>query len=76
MIDVDVDLVWNTDCRTVAPEPKLGAEDKQEHQHDNDQQHDCEYTSTAASRLDYGRVLALNFVAIIGHWKLSLFTLL
>jgi hypothetical protein len=60
----------------VAPETKLGAEDKQKHQHDNDQQNDSKDTSAAASRLHHGRVLALNLVAIIGHWKLSLFTLL
>jgi hypothetical protein len=60
----------------MASKPKLGAEDKQKHQHDDNQQYDGKDTSTAASRLHHGRVLALNLVAIIGHWKLSLFTLL
>jgi len=71
VVDVDVDLVGNLDGRLVSAETELAAEQEQENQHDNNQQNDGENsaTTTAAGFHD-GR--ALHFIAIIGHWKLSL----
>src|SRR5690349_15164411 len=74
MVDVDVDLVGDVDVGRVPAQSKLATEDVQQHQNDDDQQHNGEYSAaaTASARLDYGRPLTLNIVAIVGHWKLSL----
>jgi hypothetical protein len=60
----------------VPAKAELSTEYVQKHEYDNDQQHDRENSAaTAATRLHHGRVFARHIIAIIGHWKLSLFTL-
>jgi hypothetical protein len=75
VVDVDVDRAW--DHRLAAAEAEIRAENVEQNQDDDDQQNDGkEAAATAAAGFDNGRVFAFHIVAIIGHWKLSLFCLL
>jgi hypothetical protein len=53
----------------------LTAEDIQHDQNHDDEEDDRENAASSATGLHYGRPLAVRIIAIIGHWKLSLFTL-
>src|SRR5262249_752492 len=76
VVYVDVDAVGDIDVGAVSTEAQLTAEKIQEDQDYDYQQDDREKAApSAASCLHHGRVLARHVIAIIGHWKLSLFML-
>ena len=49
VVDVDVDLVGNADGRAVPARAELGSEDKQQHEHDDDQKHYGKYAAAATA---------------------------
>jgi hypothetical protein len=68
VVDVDVDLVGDIDCRLAPTEAELATEEEQEDKNDDDQEDDREHPATASTvaGFDYGR--AVNVVTIIiGH---------
>jgi hypothetical protein len=67
MIDVDVDLVGNTDVGPVAAKAEIGPKYVQQHKNDDDEDDDCKNSAaaTAISRFDHGRMFALHVVAIV-----------
>jgi hypothetical protein len=77
VVYVDVDAVGDVDVGGVSTEAQLTPEKIQEHQHHDYQQDDRQKAAASAATCFHdGRVLALHIIAIIGHWKLSLFMLL
>ena len=77
MIHVHVDAVGDGDIGGVSAEAQLAAEEVKQNKHyDNQQDNREDAAASASTGLHYGRPLAVSILAIIGHRKLSLFTLL